>query len=77
MLVSEELVSNVISCKLYDTNHGSDHEAIEMTLDISVLEQVVKERLLFRNTLWNKICNTITTKLTTIPARGNIQEQTD
>ena len=77
MLVSEELALNVISYKLYDTNHGSDHEVREIILNISVPEQVVKERLLFRNALWNKIYNTITTKLATIPARGNIQEQTD
>ena len=77
VLVSEELASNVIKCMLHNTNHGSDHEAIETTFDIAVPEQVSEERLLFKNALWNKIHDMISARLVTSSTGGNIQEQTD
>ena len=77
VLVSEELASNVIKCMLHNTNHGSDHEAIETTFDIAVPEQVSEERLLFKNAPWNKIRDMISARLATSSTGGDIQEQTD
>ena len=77
VLVSEELASNTVKCKIHDTNHGSDHEAIEMMFGITVPEQACEERLLFRNAPWKKICDVITAKLAMIPVRSDVQEQTN
>ena len=77
VLVSEELASNVIKCMLHNTNHGSDHEAIETTFDVAVPEQVSEERLLFKNAPWNKIRDVISARLATSSTGGDIQKQTD
>jgi hypothetical protein len=34
MLASQELASDVLKCKVYDTEHGSDHRAIETSFDV-------------------------------------------
>ena len=62
---------------LHNTNHGSDHEAIETTFDVAVPEQVSEERLLFKNAPWNKIRDMISARLATSSTGGDIQEQTD
>ena len=62
---------------LHNTNHGSDHEAIETTFDVAVPEQVSEERLLFKNALWNKIRDMISARLVTSSTEGDIQKQTD
>ena len=62
---------------LHNINHGSDHEAIKTTFNISVPEQTYEKRLLFKNAPWNKIRNMILTKLAASSAEGDVQEQTD
>ena len=77
VLASEELALNVIKCKLHDTSHGLDHEAIKTTFDVAVPEQTSEERLLFKNAPWKKICELISTRLATSPTGGDIQVQTN
>jgi endonuclease/exonuclease/phosphatase family metal-dependent hydrolase len=49
MLMSQELASDVLKCKIHDTEHGSDHRAIETSFDVNFPEHTTQPRLLFRN----------------------------
>jgi hypothetical protein len=49
MLSSQELASDVLKCKVHDTEHGSDHRAIETSFDVEVPGHAVQPRLLFKN----------------------------
>jgi hypothetical protein len=55
MLASQELASSVLKCKIHDTEHGSDHRAIETSFDVDVPEHTTQPRLLFKNAPWNAI----------------------
>src|SRR5205814_9852265 len=64
-------------CKINETEHGSDHRAIETIFDITSPEHTTKQRLLFKNAPWNVIRARITTTLHSIPLGGSVQHQTD
>jgi endonuclease/exonuclease/phosphatase family metal-dependent hydrolase len=49
MLASQELASDVLKCKIHDTEHGSDHRAIETSFDVEVPDHATQPRLLFKN----------------------------
>jgi exonuclease III len=49
ILASEELASAMTRCTIHETEHGSDHRAIETTFDIATPERRVEQRLLFKN----------------------------
>jgi hypothetical protein len=55
MLASQELALDVLKYKIYDTEHRSDHRAIEMSFDVEVLDHATQPRLLFKNALWKAI----------------------
>ena len=55
VLVSEELAASVLKCDLHETEHGSDHRAIESEFDIETTERPRTERLLLKNAPWGKI----------------------
>jgi hypothetical protein len=55
MLASQELASNVFKCKIHDTEHGSDHRAIETSFDVDVPDHATQPRLLFKNAPWKVI----------------------
>jgi hypothetical protein len=55
MLASQELASSILKCKIHDTEHGSDHRAIETSFDVDVPEHTTQPRLLFKNAPWNAI----------------------
>src|SRR5436305_10574402 len=77
ILASEELASRVVKCTIHETEHGSDHRAIETIFDITSPEHTTKQRLLFKNAPWNAIRARITTTLHSIPLGGSVQHQTD
>jgi hypothetical protein len=77
MLTSEELASTVIKCAIHETEHGSDHRAIETIFDIAVPERVIEHRLLFRNAPWTAMRGRIATTLRLTPTGGGVQQQTD
>ncbi len=77
VLVSEELASAVVKCRTHSTEHGSDHQAIEMMFDVSAPGHTVEPRLLFKNAPWKAINERIKIALRSIPLRGNVQQQTD
>lgn len=76
-LVSNELAERMIKCVIYETEHGSDHRAIETELDITIPGQPVETRLLFKNAPWSKIRDQITDHLRQTAQGGSVQQQTD
>lgn len=49
MLASQELASDVLKCKVYDTEHRSDYRAIETSFNVEVPDHAAQPRLLFKN----------------------------
>lgn len=77
VLASQELASNVLRCKIHDTEHGSDHRAIETAFDVDVPDHVTQPRLLFKNAPWKAIRGRIAQALQDRPACGDVQRQAD
>jgi hypothetical protein len=77
MLASQELASSVLKCKIHDTEHGSDHRAIETSFDVDVPEHTTQPPLLFKNAPWNAIREQIAHALHDRPACGDVRRQTD
>jgi hypothetical protein len=77
MLASQELASDVLKCKIHDTEHGSDHRAIETSFDVDVPEHTTQPRLLFKNAPWNAIRERVAHALQGRPPDGDVQRQTD
>jgi hypothetical protein len=76
MLVSQELASSVLKCKIHDTEHGSDHRASERYFDVQVPDHATQPRLLFKNAPWNAIRERIALTLQDRPLDGDVQRQT-
>lgn len=55
MLTSHSLTETHLKCQIHQTEHGSDHRAIETELDIDHAEPVTPVRYLFKNAPWNEI----------------------
>lgn len=77
MLASAELASSVLTCKIYDTGHGSDHRAIETSFDVELPDHITQPRLLFKNAPWNAIRERVAQGLGDRPPCGDVQLQTD
>lgn len=53
MLASEFLAERRETCRIYETDHGSDHRAIETWLDLIITREAEKTgRRLFQKTDW-------------------------
>lgn len=70
ILGTEKLKEGLISCEVSESNHGSDHEAIDTKFEIEFRETVSQPRRLWKSAPWSKICNEISTKLETINANA-------
>jgi hypothetical protein len=77
MLASQELASDVLKCKIHDTEHRSDHRAIETSFDVEVLDHATQPRLLFKNALWKAIRERIALVLRDRPLDSDVQKQTN
>ena len=77
MLALQELASDVLKCKIHDTEHGSDHRAIETSFDVEVADHATQPRSLFKNAPWNAIRERIALALQGRPLAGDVQRQTD
>jgi hypothetical protein len=77
MLASQELASSVLKCRIHDTEHGSDHRAIETSFDMEVPDHATQPRSLFKNAPWNAIRERIAQTLRDRPACGDAQRQAD
>ena len=71
VLASEGLADITIRYMIYSIEHGSDYYIIEIVFNILVLVLKQEERLLFKNTPWNKINSRIINTLRDRPV-GNI-----
>jgi exonuclease III len=77
VLASEGMVQGMIKCRLHDTEHGSDHRAIESSFDIELPSRPAIPRLLFKNAPWNAINERIAETLRDKPPRIGVQDQAD
>jgi hypothetical protein len=77
ILASEDLAATAVKCIIHETEHGSDHRAIETTFDVAAPERTTEPRLLFKNAPWTAIRARIATTLQPIPTGGGVQHQTD
>jgi exonuclease III len=77
VLASEDLANTTLKCMIHQTEHGSDHRAIETEMDVSVPALQQQERLLLKNAPWKEINSRITRTLNTTSAGGPVQHQTD
>jgi hypothetical protein len=77
MLASQELASSVLKCKIHDTEHGSDHRAIETSFDVDVPDHATQPRLWFKNAPWKAIRERIARALQDRPACADVQRQAD
>ncbi|KDN61464.1 hypothetical protein CSUB01_11710 [Colletotrichum sublineola] len=76
-IASEELARMMIRCAVHETDHGSDHRAIETAFEIVTPNTDSKARLLFKNAPWKAINARIETTLQLVPSGGTVQQQTD
>jgi hypothetical protein len=77
VLASEELAASMVKCKVHETDHGSDHRAIETILDVAVPTPKAQDRLLFKNAPWKEINMRIEAALEKTPPGSTVQEKTD
>ncbi|KAJ5766661.1 uncharacterized protein N7511_004277 [Penicillium nucicola] len=77
VLASENLTESMAKCALLDTDHGSDHCAIESVFDTQWSGPRHQERLLLKNAPWKEINARITSALAILPSEGTVQQKTD
>ena len=77
ILASEELASTMVKCAIHETEHGSDHRAIETTFEVATPEKFPEQRLLFKNAPWTAIKARIVNALNRVPTGRGVQQQTD
>jgi hypothetical protein len=77
VLASTELADEVMRCAIHQTEHGSDHRAIETAFDIEVPDRPAVQRLLFKNAPWAEIRAKVEASLQRVPLGGSVQFQTD
>ncbi|KAM9874254.1 hypothetical protein VDGL01_11687, partial [Verticillium dahliae] len=76
-LASEDLARTLVKCMTPETDHGSDHQAVETKLDLAMPQPTMEPRLLFKNAPWKEINARIAERLQTVPSEGSVQEQAD
>ncbi|EXU95332.1 reverse transcriptase domain protein [Metarhizium robertsii] len=77
VLASEELATSMIKCAIRETDHGSDHQAIETVFEVETPDQQQPERLLFKNAPWKQINTRIAENLEKLPTQGTVQQNTN
>ncbi|KAM9874802.1 hypothetical protein VDGL01_11123 [Verticillium dahliae] len=76
VLASEDLARALVKCTTYETDHGSDHQAIRTCLDVAMPQATTKPRLLFKNAPWKDTNAVIAGRLRMVPTEGSVQQQT-
>ncbi|KJK84836.1 hypothetical protein H633G_11365 [Metarhizium anisopliae BRIP 53284] len=71
-----QLATSMIKCATRETDHGSDHQAIETVFEVETPDQQQPERLLFKNAPWKQINTRIAEKLEKLPTQGTVQQNT-
>ena len=75
IFASYELSTRLVKCGIHEVEHGSDHRAIETTFDIAPPEQIVEQRLLYKNAPWRAIQERIAKGLENTPIGAGTQQQ--
>lgn len=77
ILASAVLADAYQHCRIYNTEHGSDHSAIDTLFDVDTpnMEQIA--RPLFKNAPWKEINARVANELRRIPRPIGTQEQAD
>lgn len=76
VLASSELAEEMVHCGIHQTEHGSDHRAIQTEFDLTTPERTASPRLLFKNAPWNTIKERVKDRLALLPWDGGVQTQT-
>ncbi|KAJ5100792.1 hypothetical protein N7456_006844 [Penicillium angulare] len=77
VLASENLTESMTKCALLDTDHASDHCAIESVFDAQWSGPGQQERLLLKNAPWKEVNTRIQSALAILPSEGTVQQKTD
>ena len=77
VLASTELSDSYRHCKIYDTEHGSDHSAIDTLFDVNTQDREQTPRLLFKNAPWSEISARVAQTLRSSPRPYGTQAQAD
>jgi hypothetical protein len=77
VLASEDLVGALVKCTIHETDHGSDHQAVETWLDVAMPRSRAEPRLLFKNAPWKEMNEKVASRLRLMAAGGSVQQQTD
>ncbi|KAI3091337.1 hypothetical protein CBS147333_10307 [Penicillium roqueforti] len=77
VLASENLTDYMVKCAIPETEHGSDHCAIETVFDAPWSGPKHQERLLLKNAPWKEINARIANTLAALPSEGTVQQKTD
>lgn len=77
VLASEDLVGALVKYTPHETDHGSDHQAVETWLDVAMPRSRGEPRLLFKNAPWKEINEKVASRLSLMAAGGSVQQQTD
>ncbi|KAF4971651.1 hypothetical protein FSARC_1584, partial [Fusarium sarcochroum] len=77
VLASADIASSTVKCMIHDTEHGSDHRAIETEFDIFVPVPHVRDRLLLKNAPWREINTRVIQALKAYPEERMVQQKTD
>jgi hypothetical protein len=77
VLASENLTDSLVKCAVHETEHGSDHRAIETVFDAPWPTPQPQERLLLKNAPWKEINARITRTLAATMLEGTVQQKTD
>ena len=67
----------MLKSAIHQTEHGSDHRAIDTVIDILVPAPMQPERLLLKNAPWKEINARIASTLDTTPTEGTVQQMTN
>ncbi|KAJ5201027.1 hypothetical protein N7449_005830 [Penicillium cf. viridicatum] len=77
VLASENLTDYMVKCAIPETEHGSDHCAIETVFDAPWSGPKQQERLLLKKAPWKEMNTRIAGTLAATPSEGTVQLKTD
>jgi Endonuclease-reverse transcriptase len=75
ILASEELTERYLQCKFHETEHGSDHRAIETCFKVETPEATQQARALFKSASWGEIMEKVAEALNGFSRPLSTQDQ--
>lgn len=74
-LASPDIAETLVTCRIYEVEHGSDHRAITSQFDIEIPQIEQPPRYQWKSAPWGRIRDHIASQLE--PPQGSIQDQTN